>query len=239
MCIYCVNPLFSYTRKSIFTCFFTCIATAVGESFRCTRKSRELYPSPLRRPWRRVGMQDRFSGGAGEGWLWLAGPPNPVSVAVVSSRAFPREGGRRSPPARDGGWKVRKDRLAAGWGDGVTAPVDVLSMQRLPQGSRHRHGSGLHGIGIGNFRGGRTANFSSTNARKGPAFRPVVASLPGDAMQRSERPGVSSAAFTYRKLPASGASGVLRGADSAWPLVLARLTPFFYPRVIHKAIEFW
>ena len=120
MCIYCVNPLFSYTRKFIFTCFFTCIDTAVGESFRGTRKFRERYPSPLRRPRRRVGMQDRFPGVRGKvgcGWLvrrtrcrWQSFPRGrfPARGATAPSRQGWGLKGSQGPACRRmGGWRNR------------------------------------------------------------------------------------------------------------------------------------
>ena len=115
MCVYCVNPQVLYTRKTMFTCFFTCLAAAAGESCSGTGKFRERYPSPLRRPRRRVGMQDRFPGVRGK-----VGCGRLVHRTRCRRCSFPREGddgplpsgtgpkGSQGPACRwVGGWRNR------------------------------------------------------------------------------------------------------------------------------------
>ncbi len=289
LCVYCVDLPFLCTRKSGFTCFFTCFGFGAEESFWRTRKYRKRYPSRQRLRatqafgpgrLRAAGMQDRFpgirrtvgstgwSGGFGAGGAFppvrgWARPPTQEGGRERFARIGRRgPGGRcqtprrrfsgasshpkgRSLPTRpaarrarirpDDAGKPRADGAVPGGGDPMAdegnfvAPAAATpngGHRKAAQGfnrapGRCRRGAGATSLG-GRRRRGRDRDleprgdkaptFRRSNARKGPAFRPVVASLPGDAMD-----GAAGWRFDHRfgvrELPAPGASGVLRGAE--------------------------
>ena len=135
-------------------------------------------------------------------------------------------GGRRKPAVGNGkpcgeiGRVTFRQRLRRGggpaWRSGASLPRQGPGTRwvaaRLPAGVRPR-GPGL-----------------STGCRFSPWGRDGMVGMGRRSARRLQVPGADHAL---------GASGVLRGAESAWAQVLARLTPHFYPHVIHKATTFW
>jgi hypothetical protein len=73
---------------------------------------------------------------------------------------------------------------------------------------------------------------------KGPGLSTGCCFSPRGRNGRFDRVGKCQPLSGIGSGDAPGASGVLRGAESARSLVLARLTSFFYPMVIHKATKF-
>jgi hypothetical protein len=110
----------------------------------------------------------------------------------------------------------RKEQCRASTGETRTTPA------RRGGNPAWRRAETLPRQGSGTLLGRYVAS-PQVNARKGPAVQPLVASLPGDAMEGFERVGGSSAAFKCRKLP--GFRGVRCPSRGRMRLVLGPGAP--------------
>lgn len=93
--------------------------------------------------------------------------------------------------------------------------------------------------GIGNAGGETARTFRKTNARKGPAYSTGRRFSPWGRDDWCDRSGGSSTASVCGSFRLPGRQVSFAGQKSVRSLVLTRLTPLFYPKVIHKATKFW